>query len=144
MDGNELFRDVVSFKDNYYLLSSNESQVHRSDKLGNVVDLCLLEISAKEIAASADRIVICGDEGFLMRSPDGERWHTNYGDRAGTGSDKYAFVEGKGVVARHLSRGLEFSTDMVAWRTSVAGGNASQPFAHKNNFYRRNTNDTNF
>lgn len=144
MGGNERFRDIATFKDNYYLLSDDESQILRSDRFGNVQDLCLVEISAKGIAASADRIVIAGDEGLFLRTSDGERWHSNYGDRTGTGSDEYAFIEGKGVVARHLSRGLEFSTDLVGWRTSTPGGSTSQPFTHKSIFYRRNITDTKF
>ena len=142
--GEERFFDVASFKDYYYILAHSGGGIYRSDRQGNVIDLCLLGGSLKAIAASDERIVIAGGSGFLTRSSDGEHWYNNFNSRSGTGADQYAFLDGKGVVAYHSIRGLEFSTDLLTWRSSSIGGGRSLPFTHKSDFYRRSFIDTNF
>ncbi len=138
--GGERLHDIASFKNHYYILAHESGGIFRSDRQGSLLNLCILPmgVGLKSITSSEERIVVVGGEGFLMHSSDGERWYNNTNSQSGTGAAEYAFIDNKGVVARDFARGLEFSTNLISWRTADPDGSNSLPFAHKGNFYRRN------
>ena len=142
-DAGIYFYDVALYRNYYYVVALDPSPIFRSDRRGNLEDLGLRGAEISAIAASKNRIVVCGNRGLLAHSPDGEHWF-NLDTQNGSETDEYAFIAEKGVVARHPIRGLEFSRDFKRWYASYSGEEFSRPFAHANTFYRYNFIDSGF